>query len=171
MIRCAAPMSLVAFAARPLPYLAECLGRSTGSPSSRAALHSAKYGKGRAANATNDIGAAKRIMLADLGRQLSADRVDDLAFSANFTHPYRHMSWGAQAVALHKFALADRERHLRPDHPPTLASRTNLAYAYRKAGLLAKAIPLYERSFADWTRLLGSDHPRALRSSNSLAAA
>jgi lipopolysaccharide exporter len=133
--------------------------------------HSAKYGKGRAANATNDIGAAQRIMLADLGRQLSADRADDLAFSANFTHPYRQMSWGAQAVALHKFALADRERQLGPDHPHTLASRSNLAYAYRKAGLLAKAIPLYERSFADWTRLLGSDHPRTLRSSNYLAAA
>jgi len=110
-------------------------------------------------------------ILADLGRQLGADRPEDLASRADLTFAYSRAGWSAQEVALHERTLADRERLLGPDHPHTLASRADLAYAYCQAGWLAQAIPLYERTFADWKRLLGSDHSRTLRSSNYLAGA
>jgi lipopolysaccharide exporter len=157
----------------------------------REAKHSARYARGRAAEARggmdpaaealngtgpaaeprNGAGPARGSVLADLTGQLEADPPEDLASHASLTYAYGQTGWLAHAVALHERTLADTQRLLGPDHPHTLASRANLAYAYCQAGWLAKAIPLYEQNFADWKRLLGPDHPRTLRSSNYLAAA
>ena len=145
--------------------------RLVGLPAAGRAKHSARYGRIRAAEALNDTGPIRGSILANQGRRLGADGLEDLASHASFPYAYRQAGWLAQAVALHERTLADQERLLGPDHPHTLAARTNLAYTYRQAGFLAKAITLYERALADWKRLLGPDHPRALRCSNYLAAA
>ena len=131
-------------------------GRLVGLPVDGRTKHSAKYGRGRAAEVLED--SDSRSILADLGRQLGADRPRDLASRANLTSAYSPAGWLAQAVAWQERTLADRERLLGPDHPHTLASRANLAHAYCQAGRLAKGIPLYEQALADCTQVLGNDH-------------
>jgi len=145
--------------------------RLMGLPADGRAKHSARYGRGRATGAITGAWSRPGSTLAETGKHLGVDRVEDLAFGANVGYAYRKMDWLTQAVALHERTLADQERLLGPDHGHTLGSRINLAHTYRQAGLLAKAIPLYERTLADLTRLLGADHPRTLRCSNYLAAA
>jgi lipopolysaccharide exporter len=158
-------------AAERVLHVYDTAARLVGLAADGRAKHSAKSGRERAAEALHDTDPRHGSVLVDQGRQLGADRLEDLMSRASLTYSYRHTGWPAQAVALHERTLADQERLLGPDHHHTLASRTNLASAYREAGWLAKAIPLYERTFADWRRLLGPDHPRTLRSSNYLAAA
>lgn len=145
--------------------------RLIGLPADNRARHSARQVRRRGVAALNDTGPLGQGALADQGRQLIAERVEDLAFGANVGYAYRTMDWLAQTVALHERTVADRERRLGADHSHTLAARTNLAHAYRQAGSLAKAIPVYERTLADMQRLLGADHPRTHRCSNYLAAA
>jgi O-antigen/teichoic acid export membrane protein len=146
--------------------------RLLGLPADGRARHSARYGRPQAAEALREgTGPMRGSILANQGRQLAADRLEDLASHANFPYAYRRAGWLAQAVAVHERTLADRERLLGRDHPHTLASCANLAYAYGQAGWVAKAIALYEQAFADSQRLLGPDHPRTLRCSNYLAAA
>ena len=172
---CAGQQAIAVFgrgrAAERVLHFYSTAARLVGLPAAGRAKHSARYGRIRAAEALNDTGPIRGSILANQGRRLGADGLEDLASHANFPYAYRQAGWLAQAVALHERTLADQERLLGPDHPHTLASRTNLAYAYRQAGWLAKAITLYERALADWKRLLGSDHPRTLRCSNYLAAA
>ena len=173
---CAGQQAIAVFgrgrAAERVLHFYSTAARLVGLPAAGRAKHSARHGSARAAEALKeDTGPMRGSILADHGRRLGADGLEDLASHANFPYAYRQAGWLAQAVALHERTLADQERLLGPDHPHTLASRTNLAYAYRQAGWLAKAITLYERALADWKRLLGSDHPRTLRCSNYLAAA
>jgi lipopolysaccharide exporter len=145
--------------------------RLVGLPADNRARHSARHVRRRGLAPLNDTGPLGQRVLAEQGRQLTAERVEDLAFGANVGYAYRTMDWLAQAVSLHERTVADRERGLGVDHAHTLAARTNLAHAYRQAGSLAKAIPLYERTLADMQRLLGADHPRTFRCANYLAAA
>lgn len=145
--------------------------RLAGWPSNGQAEQSANYASGNAAETLKESSSMHASVLADLGRQLTANRPEDMASHGGLTYAYPHVGWRAEAVALHERTLADQERLLGPNHPHTVASRANLAYAYCQTGFLEKAIPLYEQTLADWKRLLGSDHPRTLRSSNYLAAA
>jgi lipopolysaccharide exporter len=176
---CVGPQAIAAFgrgrAAERVLHLYGAAARLVGLSAPGRTKHSARYGGGRAAEASGSAesgtGPAYGGILADLAGQLTADPPEDLAPSANLAYAHGQAGWLAQAVALHERTLADTQRQLGSDHPHTLASRTNLAYAYCQAGWLAKAIPLYEQTLADWKRLLGPDHPRTLRSSNYLAAA
>ncbi len=158
----AGPQAIAAFgrgrAAERVLHFYSAAGRLVGLPVDSRARRSAKYGRGRAAEALEDSGPMHGSILADLGRQLGADRPEGLASRANLTFAYGQASWLAQAVAWQERTLADRERLLGPDHPHTLASRANLAYAYCQAGWLAEGIPLYEQALADCTQVLGNDH-------------
>ena len=172
------PQALAMFgqgkAAERLRYRYGTAARLLGLPADGRARHSARSGKGRAAEALAAEALTEASPLAGsapaIGTRLGADAYRDLRSEANLARANGN-GWPAAAIAVHERTVADRERMLGADHPHTLASRANLAHAYRQAGRLARALPLYERTLADWKRVLGPDHPRTLRASNYLASA
>jgi lipopolysaccharide exporter len=168
---CAGRQAIAVFGAERVLRRHRATAWLVGPPADGRAKHSARYGRGRAAEAVTDTDPMQGSVLAAQEQRLGADHLEALTSPINLSFGYHQGGWLAQAIAVHKRALAEQERLLGPDHPHTLASRANLAFAYHQAGWLPKAIPLYERTYADRKRLLGPDHASTLRSSNYLARA
>lgn len=111
--------------------------------------------------------------LAEMGKQLDADAINDPLILANLLNRLGNtlvsLGLNQEAIEFLKSALKLRGEILGNEHDDTITTTNNLAAAYRANEQFDLAMPLYENAYELRRENLGDKHPNTLISLSNMA--